>query len=193
MFFSFNIFAQEENNSNILNNQEQQTVSNSDDFENNANYFNVTESITDVNEKSPSMVGVIIKIIVFLALVIAAIYALMLFFKKKNNTTKSSDDFLRRVSSLNLAPGKSIEIVTLIDKGYLLGVTESNINLISEIQDKELIQALNLNFDKNENVKKPMNFADVLEMFTKKGSKTNSNIYSEAENRVNNINNQKEF
>ena len=65
MFFSFNIFAQEENNSNILNNQEQQTVSNSDDFENNANYFNVTESITDVNEKSPSMVGVIIKIIVF--------------------------------------------------------------------------------------------------------------------------------
>lgn len=120
--------------------------------------------------------------IVVLALVIAALYGIMLFFKKKNNTVQSDDDFLRRVSSLTLSPGKSVEIVTLVDRGFILGVTDSNINLIAEIEDKEMISALNLNFDKKQNTKKPMNFSDVLEMFMPANSRRNTSIYSQPEN-----------
>ena len=159
-------------------------------FESNSSYFN-TEGTTEdsvADYKAPSTTGFIVKTIVVLVLVVAAIYGIMFFFKKKNNTAKSDDDFLRRVSSLQLSPGKSIEIVSLIDKAYILGVTDSNINLISEVEDKELIEAMNLNFDKKQNVKKPMNFSDVLEIFMPHGPKSSTNIYEEAEKKVNEIN-----
>ncbi|MBR5645599.1 MAG: FliO/MopB family protein [Treponema sp.] len=191
--FNLNLFSQEisDNSSSGNNNtvvENNSVVSDSDSFENNTDYFAPSFTAETENKKSSGMAGVIIKIILFLALVVGAIYALMFFFKKKNNIVKSDDDFLRRVSSLSLSPGKSVEIITLIDKGYILGVTEGSINLIAEIEDKEMIQALNLNLDKKQSVKKPLNFGEILEMFTNKGNKT-SNIYSEAEDRVNNMRN----
>ena len=163
-------------------------------FESNSSYFNTEgtaeDSVSDY--KAPSTTGFIVKTIVVLVLVVAAIYGIMLFFKKKNNVSKSDDDFLRRVSSLQLSPGRSIEIVSLIDKAYILGVTDSNINLISEVEDKELIEAMNLNFDKKQNVKKPMNFSDVLEIFMPHGPRNNTNIYEEAERKVSEINSSEE-
>ena len=89
---------------------------------------------------------------------------------------------------MTLSPGKTVEIVTLLDKGYILGVTDSNINLISEIEDKELIEALNLNFDKKQTVKKPMNFSDVLDMFMGKNQNKKNDIYNDIENNISKIN-----
>ena len=158
-------------------------------FENDTSYF--AEPATDSNTssttyKAPSTAGMIIKMIVVLVLVIAALYGIMLFFKKKNNNVQSDDDFMRRVSSLSFAPGKSVEIVTLVDRCFMLGVTDSNINLIAEITDKEMISSLNLNFDRKQNTKKPMNFNDVLEMFMTKSSNKKS-IYTNTEQAVENI------
>ena len=178
MIFSFNLSSQATNSA--------ETQS----FENSTTYFSDsgTDSAgTGASYSAPSTRGFLIKTIIALILVCAAIYGIMYFFKKKNNTIKSDDDFLRRVSSLDLAPGKSIEIVSLVDHAYILGVTDSNINLLGEVQDKELIEAMNLNFDKKQNVKKPMNFSDVLEIFMPKGPKTETSIYQDAENKVNNI------
>ena len=149
-------------------------------------YFSSNNETSNLNLKQPSTAWTFIKMILFLCLVVAAIYAVMWFFKKKLNNTKSDDNFLRRVSSLNIGPGKSVEIVTLIDNAYILGVTDSNINVIDQIEDKELIEALNLNFDKNQNVKKPMNFADVLDIFMPNGPR-NKNIYEDEERKVNNL------
>ena len=149
-------------------------------------YFSSNNETSNLNLKQPSTAWTFIKMILFLCLVVAAIYAVMWFFKKKVNNTKSDDNFLRRVSSLNIGPGKSVEIVTLLDSAYILGVTDSNINVIDQIEDKELIEALNLNFDKNQNVKKPMNFADVLDIFMPNGPR-NKNIYEDEERKVNNL------
>lgn len=149
-------------------------------------YFSSNNETSNLNLKQPSTAWTFIKMILFLCLVVAAIYAVMWFFKKKVNNTKSDDNFLRRVSSLNIGPGKSVEIVTLLDNAYILGVTDSNINVIDQIEDKELIEALNLNFDKNQNVKKPMNFSDVLDIFMPNGPR-NKNIYEDEERKVNNL------
>ena len=182
---SFFIFSQsaETQNSNTENS-----------FESSLSYFNTdnTEAESSSEYKAPSTTGFIVKTVVVLVLVVAAIYGIMLFFKKKNNVSKSDDDFLRRVSSLQLSPGRSIEIVSLIDKAYILGVTDSNINLISEIEDKELIQATNLNFDKKQNTKKPMNFADVLDIFMPHGPRNSVNVYADAEKKLNQIKNSSE-
>lgn len=130
----------------------------------------------DESNLEKSSVWLFIRMILVLILVIVAIYALMKFFKKKSTEVKSSDDFLRSVSSLSFGPGKSVEIVTLIDKAYVLGVTEKSINLIAEIDDKELIESLNLNHDKKSNVSKPINFAEVLDMFVNPKNKRKASV-----------------
>ncbi|MCQ2591485.1 MAG: flagellar biosynthetic protein FliO [Treponema sp.] len=206
-------------------------------FESDTSYFNPSLSSSntagnnqDSGFKAPSTTGIILRVIFVLILIVAAIYFIMMFFKKKNTVVNDDDDFLRRVSSINLAPGKSVEVVTLVNKCYVLGVTDSNITLIDKIQgdddselpegvsklnDTELIEALNLNFDRKQNTKKPMNFTDVLQLFMPGGlrnasannsfetksetasrkntnkkesaKKRFSNIYSEAENTLKNI------
>ena len=185
LFAAENLFSQSKNT------QEDQTVQTvNSSFENDTNYFAETTSQganAAAGYKAPSTAKLVIKMIVALVLVVAALYGIMWFFKKKNNPAQSDDDFLRRVSSLNLSPGKSVEIVTLVDRGFILGVTDSNINLIAEITDKEMISALNLNFDKKQNTKKPMNFSDVLDMFMPGGPRTRNNIYSNTEQAVENI------
>ena len=159
-------------------------------FENDTSYFAEPAATGDTaasSYKAPSTAGMIIKMIVVLVLVVAALYGILRFFKKRNNNTQSDDDFMRRVSSLNFAPGKSVEIVTLVDRCFMLGVTDSNINLIAEITDKEMISALNLNFDKKQNTKKPMNFSDVLEMFMPNVGKNKKSIYTNTEQAVENL------
>lgn len=131
------------------------------------------------NIKTPSTVGLLIRMILVLVIVIGLIYGVLWFIKKKTNVVKNEDDFLRRVSYINIAPGKTVEVITLIDKAYLIGVTEDNITLLGEIDDKELINAMNINADKNQNIKKPLNFSEVLELFTK--SKKNVNAFTESE------------
>ena len=93
--------------------------------------------------------------VIVLIVVVLLIYAFFWFVKRKtNNNLKTDDDYLRRVAYLNIAPGKTVEVITLIDKAYLIGVTEDNISLLGEIDDKELITAMNLNSDKKSNIKK---------------------------------------
>lgn len=178
------IFAQSEQNS--QNNQDQafvETVPEADD------YFSQADTNTE-NFKSANSTGVYVRMIIFLILIVAAIYGVMWFFKKKSNPQADDDTFLRRVSSVPLGPGKSVDIVTLVDKAYVVGVTDGSINLISEIEDKELIEALNLNYDKTKNVKKPMNFSDVLDMFMPNGPRE-KNIYADAEKKVKNLSRRK--
>ncbi len=191
IFLLFNNFVFSQNNSQDNNSSSAQT-SVSSTLENDSNYFSDSPSTTvsgtsNSTYKAPSTAGMIIKMLVVLALVIAGLYAILRFIKKKNNNVQSDDDFMRRVSSLNFAPGKSVEIVTLVDRCFMLGVTDSNINLIAEITDKEMISAMNLNFDKKQNTKKPMNFNDVLEMFMPGNSRNRQNIYSNTERAVDNL------
>ncbi len=138
------------------------------------------------NYKGPSTVGMFVRMIVVLIIVVGLIYGVLWFIKKKTNVVKTDDEYLRRAAYINIAPGKSVEVITLIDKAFLIGVTEDNITLLGEIHDDELIKAMNLSADKKNNTKKPATFSDVLDMFlVKKGGQ--KNVFSEEENQVENI------
>ena len=145
---------------------------------------NTTESGNNASTyKGPSTVGMFVRMIVVLVIVIGLIYGVLWFIKKKTNVVKTDDDYLRRAAWINIAPGKSVEVITLIDKAYLIGVTDENITLLGEIDDKELISAMNLNADKKNNTKKPSNFSEVLDMFlVKKGGQ--KNVFSDIENQI---------
>ena len=66
--------------------------------------------------KTSSTIGVFVRMIVVLIIVVALIYGVFWFIKKKTNVVKTDDDYLRRVAYINIAPGKSVEVITLIDK-----------------------------------------------------------------------------
>ena len=121
--------------------------------------------------------------IVVLVIVVALIYGVLWFIKKKTNAVKTDDEYLRRAAYINIAPGKTVEVITLINKAYLIGVTEDSITMLGEIQDEELIKAMNITADKKNNTKKPATFADVLDMFlVKKGGQ--KNVFTETEQQV---------
>lgn len=136
--------------------------------------------------KEPSTVGMFVRMIVVLIIVIGLIYGVLWFIKKKTNIVKTDDEYLRRAAYINIAPGKTVEVITLIDKAYLIGVTEDNITLLGEIHDDELIKAMNLSADKKNNTKKPANFSEVLDMFLVKKGGT-KNVFSDMETGGDNI------
>lgn len=145
-----------------------------------------TDNQNTTSYKGPSTVGMFIRMIVVLIIVVGLIYGVLWFIKKKTNVVKTDDEYLRRAAYINIAPGKTVEVITLIDKAYLIGVTEDSITMLGEIHDDELIKAMNLSADKKNNTKKPATFADVLDMFlVKRGPQ--KNVFSDTEQQVDQI------
>ena len=143
----------------------------------------ITLETSGTRKKESSGIGIFVRMIVVLLLIVVLIYGVFWFIKKKTNVVTNDDDYLRRVAAISLAPGKSVQVVTLIDKAYLLGVTDDSITLLGEINDDELIKAMNLNADKKANTKKPATFSEVLDMFLVKSNKQ-KNIFSDSEDKV---------
>ena len=106
-----------------------------------------------------------IRMISVLALVIACIYALVFFLKKGLYPKTPDNPFLKKAVSLSLGPGKSIHAVTMPGAAWLVGVSEAGVNLIAEIKDKELIDALILEAEKAP-AEKPKDFAQIFAAFS---------------------------
>lgn len=118
-----------------------------------------------VSTPSPNTFFVFVRMVLMLAIVVAAIYFIFKLMKKSIEPGKEDDPFLRKVSSITLSPGKTVQIVTLVDKAYMLGVSDNTVSLIDKIDDAELINAMNLNADKNSSTKHPKTFSEILEIF----------------------------
>ena len=164
-------------------------------FENNTNYFNTSSSSAGAaasGNQNVGGIGLFIRMIFVLAFVIALIYGVLWFIKNKTNVVKTEDEFLRRAAYINIAPGKSIEVITLVDRAYVIGVTEDGITLLGELdsksddETKQMINAMNLRADQTQNTKKPLNFNDVMDMFLAKKGKV-KNVFSDTENQVDKI------
>ncbi|MDO5766614.1 MAG: flagellar biosynthetic protein FliO, partial [Spirochaetales bacterium] len=113
-----------------------------------------------------------------LAVVVGIAWGIFHFLKKGIKTENDNDPFLRKVSHLTLSPGKSVQVITLQDNAFLIGVSDEKISLIGKIEDKELINAMNLYADKNEKVSKPRSFREILDIFMPGSSKEpETNIY----------------
>jgi len=132
--------------------------------------------ITDSGGQQPaapgrfSTVWILIRMVLVLAFVLACVYAVIYFMRQGMKTGTDTDPFLRRVSSLSLSPGKSVQIVTLLDNAYLIGVTDNSINLIGQVSDKELVDAMNLYADRTAKNDKPRTFNDILSLFMNSSS-----------------------
>ena len=180
MLFAYPLIAQVQNNS-----ADNTVVQQDDDWKNSIVFSDSDSSVplqttNDSNRAGSSGIGIFVRMIVALVIIVALIYGVFWFIKKKSNVVTNDDDYLRRVAAINVAPGKTVQVVTLIDKAYLIGVTDDSITLLGEINDDELIKAMNLNADKKASVKKPVTFTEVLDMFLVKNGKQ-KNVFSGSE------------
>jgi flagellar protein FliO/FliZ len=100
-----------------------------------------------VQQRSTNTGWLFFRMILVLLVVVACIYAVFYFVKKTTNTGNQTDPYLKKVASISLSPGKSVQVITLQNHCYVLGVSESSVQLISELEDKDLIDAMNLNAD----------------------------------------------
>ena len=95
-----------------------------------------------------------LKMILVLAIVLAIIWIIFKLLQKSTGGGGSDDDqFLRRVAHITVAPGKSVQVVTLVDRAFLIGVADDSINLIAELDDEEMINAMNRNEKREKKIK----------------------------------------
>jgi len=198
LVFAFNLHSQNQNSTetaspvqtvqSIQSVQSTQTSSRGFDISQDPSTIQLGNNSSAVNprtQETPSTAWLLIKMIFALAVVAGIAYLVIRMLKKNMKTANDSDPFLRKVSSIALGQGKSVQIVTIQENAYVLGVTDSNITLLGTLDDKQLINAMNVYNDRNENVTKPRSFAEVLDMFMApiRGNKT-SNVYGNAAENV---------
>ena len=127
--------------------------------------WNWSETNTDQTQNQPSTIGLFFKMIFALAIVVLLAYVALKILKKSTTIANSDDPFLRHVSHLALNSNRSVDVVTILDHAYILGVSDNAVNLVGEITDKELVDSMNLYADKNDNTKRPRTFNDILSIF----------------------------
>ena len=125
-----------------------------------------TDTVAVTPEDTSLGVWFFVRMILVLAVVIALIYFFFAFLKKTTGVGNVSDPYLKKVASLPLGPGKSVHVITLKDKAYIIGAGESSINLIAEVEDKELVDAMNLHAPVFSDKKGSLRFSDLLGKFS---------------------------
>jgi len=82
--------------------------------------------------------------VVVLALVLAAIYGVYRLMKSLSRPKAAGPSAVKLLASTPLGPGKTLHVIGLGSKAYLIGSTDSSISLVAEIEDKDFVDALAL-------------------------------------------------
>ena len=125
---------------------------------------------------STSTLWLFVRMFLMLTIVLGIIWLVFRLLKSGMMPGQETDTFLRKVASLPLSPGKAVHVVTLVDKAYVIGVAENSVNLIAEVGDKELVEALNLHAERQGSVPRPKNFSEVLDLFTAQHSRQKQGV-----------------
>lgn len=117
-----------------------------------------------------------VRMILALALICVLIWFIGKLIKKRMDPGAEPDLYLKKTAQLTLAPGRTVQIITLRDRAYVLGVSDGGISLIDEIDsentaDKELIDDMNLHASDNLNAK-PQDFAAMISSLTSSSKRT---------------------
>jgi flagellar biogenesis protein FliO len=100
---------------------------------------------------SPGGLGTFIETIFVLALFIGALYALYRFLQRKRELEGAKGgDTVRILSHQTLGGSKAIEVVEVGRRVFVLGVADSAVSLIAEINDEETLESLRLDHARSE-------------------------------------------
>jgi flagellar protein FliO/FliZ len=114
------------------------------------------------NAAGSSTLSYFLRMIVVLALVLAAIYGVYRLMKRFARPKVADDTAVKVLASTSLGTGKALHVISLGSKAYLIGATDASISLVAEIQDKDFVDSLALQAALKPPAKPGRDFAELL-------------------------------
>jgi flagellar protein FliO/FliZ len=121
-----------------------------------------------------SSIWAFFRMILVLALAAAAIYGIVFFIKRSSKQTAENDPFLKVLASSHLGLNRYAHIVSVGSKAWLLGASDGGVMLISEIEEKEIIDAMLLE-DSKKITETQNRFPDFLSVLRRLGTPAQTN------------------
>jgi len=104
-------------------------------------------AMTDMPQSGPS-IWAAVRMVLILALSAAAIYGIVFFIKRSLKQPVENDPFLKILASVHLGSNRYAHVVGVGSKAWLLGSSDGGVNLIGEIDDKDVVNAMLLESSK---------------------------------------------
>ena len=121
----------------------------------------------------------VVRMILTLALVAVAIYGVVILIRRSAKKTASNDPFLKVLANAHLGSNRYAHIVSVGSKAWLLGSSDGGVNLIGEIEDKDILNAMLLE-DSRRSTTAPSGpsgrFIDFMALLRKLGAQTEDRI-----------------
>ncbi|AHC14595.1 flagellar biosynthetic protein FliO [Salinispira pacifica] len=86
----------------------------------------------------------LLRMVLVLALVVGLIYGLYFILRKSKSSQEENSSFIQVLSNQHLPGGKTLHVIDVGGKVYLLGAGDGGVNLITEINDKETVDEMRL-------------------------------------------------
>jgi flagellar biogenesis protein FliO len=102
----------------------------------------------DFGENRASYPFLVLRTLAVLAVLVIVIYLVFRVFLRNRHKIVTSTEVIKVLATYPLAGNKTIQIMQIADKVLILGITDSNINLISTLEDKETIDKIKLESSK---------------------------------------------
>ena len=114
--------------------------------------------------QAPSSVGAgdLIRVIVVLAAVIAAIYGLVYFLRKFSPLAESEEDLIAVLATRHLKKDSSLHLIEVGNQVFLIGSGSSSVSLISEITDQETMDKIRLDLSSAKQAVERKTFRSIL-------------------------------
>jgi flagellar protein FliO/FliZ len=132
-------------------------------------YGNDDESASVAEIAAGPSIWTFVRMVLVLALAAAAVYGVVFFMKRSSKKNDTEDPFLKVLANAHLGSNRYAHIVSVGDKAWLLGSSDGGVNLIGEIDDKDVINAMLLE-DSTEGEKSQSRFPDFLGMIRRFGA-----------------------
>jgi len=122
----------------------------------------------DTPQSGPS-VWAAVRMVLILALAAVAVYGIVFFIKRSSKKTVDSDPFLKILASAHLGSNRYAHVVAVGSKAWLLGSSDGGVNLVGEIDDKDVINAMLLESSKRSAENATGRFPDFLSIMRRFG------------------------
>ncbi len=119
-------------------------------------------STPEKDVETPGYFGMAVKTLLVLGIFGIGIYYIFKFISKKQGLVFPHLNILKIITSIPVGTNRFIQVVEVGNKYYLIGSTESNVNLLSEITDKETLDRIKVLKNKEEKPVNPPTFGGFL-------------------------------
>lgn len=91
---------------------------------------------------APDTLVYFLRMLLVLAMVLGVMYLLFRVLRGIARPRQAEDAVIRVLSSASLGSGRSLHVVSLGDRAWLLGATDASIGLIAPVEDRDLVDGL---------------------------------------------------